>query len=256
MKQIELLCVVIIGLMPGCLAEEAIRMAKYSSIEQILNALPCHTEDINKRRQKHLAPYLALVNIADVIAAYSNGAIIEHKHPGQKMGSAFDKEPKYKENDAYFWLVAHVLYWACNVQQPVPAEEQLKFILKQDDLLQSRWIDVVLNVKLDASKKFAMPFLQSDVGTFALCSSFKEYKEWWGEPAKIIDPKGCASWPEQSRSSILQLAALHSNDYDFKATVAKQLSKDPSKLIQRSLAFDIKTGKLPALDSVPEKQKP
>lgn len=224
--------------------EDSTMPEKYPAIEQMLDALPPHDSDRIRSRVKMWTPYFHLINIRDTISVYAAGAVFERKHPEQAWNAIDEEKPKYKENDAYFWLVAHVLYWYCNVYKQVPVDEQIKYFRKQDRVLQEYWVDVVLYLKLDASKQFALPLLRADMDSFGVCSSFRTRRDWWGEPSKFIDPKDSASWGEQARLALITFAAL-SEDTEFKLKVANELMNDPSRINQRVLESEIKSGRIP-----------
>ena len=185
------LAVATILLLGWCSAEDKPEMKPLPTIEEIFSALPFQKEDSNEKRIKMLSPYYHLVEVKDIVTAYEQDAIIEPKHPEQKWDSSKDKEPKYKENDAYFWLVAQILYWKCNVAESVPPAKQVKYISKQHWVLRDNWVDIVANVKLDSSRKLAVECLRADLHSWTVYRSFRDFKEWWGDPAKLMF---CLSW--------------------------------------------------------------
>lgn len=251
MRALVLGCLAASAVVVHCIGEEKRTMDALPAMEQVLDFIPCHSPGIGQKRLKMLSPFFRLVNVRDVTTGFSGGCIFERKHPDQQWGAAFDQRPKYKENEAYFWLVAHVLYWWCNIANRVAPAEQVKFMLKQDGVLQYRWVEVVVNAKLDASRALALECLRAGLWSNCVSGSFYDYTEWWGEPARLVDPAECASWPESSRDVLLRLAAIYSKDTVFKDRVVRLLSKDPSRFIRDSVARLIKSGDLPEQNAPP-----
>ena len=219
----------------------------HESMEQILETIPFHTQESIEKRLKMFSPYFTLVSIDDVTNAFDESAVIERKHPQQKWGDAFSEKPEHKENDMHYWLVAHVLYWWCNVHKSIPVAKQIAFVKKQDSVLQQYWVDVVVHSKLKTSRPLAAECLRTDLWSSSVCGAFHDYTEWWGEPALLIDPEKCNEWPQGARNHLIEIT-LYSKDQEFKFKVSKGLYKDPERWIRDQVVKLIQSDRFPDPD--------
>lgn len=214
------------------------------SVAEIVAAIPVHKQETVQRRETMLGPYYRLVSVEDVITAFEDESIIEPLHPQLKWGSAHDGEPAYEENDSYFWLVAHVLYWRCNLREFVEPKRQAAFICKQDSVLQQRWMTVAMHAKVEATKRLVQACLEADLYPGIIEGSFHDSPEWWGDPVDVVDFSTAATWAESARNTVARLVRYSKSDR-YKAEIARRFVNDPSEIIRRSIAAMIRSGKIP-----------
>lgn len=223
-------------------------MHNLPTVENIVDTLafpPKFREDF----RRELAPYYRLIGVKDTVQAIKAGAIIEALHPKQKVGAAYRKEAKYKENQAYDAVVCAIIYWWFNVKNKTSAVKQKDFVFKQRRDLKDIWPSIVVYSHHPASKTLILDCLREELGAVNILTGIKDYSEFWGEPAKFIPADEIVNWPSISREIALILVTL-SKDENFKKNIAEALYNDPDKRLRNYTRQRIDKGELP---NVPKK---
>jgi hypothetical protein len=221
------------------------------SLEKLVEALPLKVAENEAERLKILSPHFNPQLCQTTIDLYTKGEVIQSKHPAQSWDERDEQKKAYKENEAYFMLVAHVLIWWCDVKNDIPDADQVKYFEKQHEALQSIIADLVVGNRLQRLKPLAIQMLARKFFCTKVEASFNKFPEWWGDPSTLIKPEDCAAWSTDSKLSLLSIIR-HSNDEAFKLKIASTLQNDSDEVVREKVTRFINRGILPGPPSSKE----
>jgi hypothetical protein len=202
-----------------------------------------------------LAPHFSLVDPRRIVEAAVSGEAIRILYPGDRPL----RKDEAKQEDAHAFLACSVLYWWFNIRNSISPGEQTAYILKQNAHIQYGWAMTIAHTHMPASRALLLECLRKDLYGSQMAIAFREFPDFWGEPARFIPADEVATWKEEARDAMHEIVHF-SKDEKFRREVTKVLYNDPNRRVRRDVRYGIRQGKLPDVreqvkDAFPEEQQ-